>query len=608
MSHRAIRALLLGTALLMVAGLTGTAAAQQPNLTYSNYLSWPYPVFPTATYCPGPMVVPPTLPGNTITYLNNSGINNGTASALNFTNGVYVDGEIAFNLWISTLLPGEEWAGCGSQYSIRGGRHTFQQIADIDGDVVESNENDNDWAHQFVFTPYVLTESTPKDRGAPPNATAGWSSIVDGSPYDVNCDGFHFSSTGWWNVITLYAQDDVDDYDLELHIPSTGSENGFLGTISGSYYVGGYLDAVIVNGNMVGTTDYDVGVYNANLGESWFVVEQVVDQTAGIGSDMVVSLGTDEYLRIWDTAIGDFGWVTVTVDDPSADGEAIYVGWVEYDATELSLNDITGWEVTDENGTARLHRDFTSTGWYGLIVMRHPVDGGQAKTINVKIEPTPPDLLPIHLPGWHSPLVPTPEPVVSFPVPLPDILIGFMPQTYFSFSMENYSPTTSPAGNMWVLQDGMIPEAYDFVLPAFGPFSAWADVNSSGTEIPGGRHTLTMSIDPTDAIHEIFEDNNFWGEQYCWSPMELSLGGQHSRPSLGPISGGWETIQNGETISANCDGYRLYTGYANWEGLVLTQGPNSDYDLSIHLPLVGVKEGFDDFLISSYFLGTRITP
>jgi len=158
MSHRAIRALLLGTALLMVAGLTGTAAAQQPNLTYSNYLSWPYPVFPTATYCPGPMVVPPTLPGNTITYLNNSGINNGTASALNFTNGVYVDGEIAFNLWISTLLPGEEWAGCGSQYSIRGGRHTFQQIADIDGDVVESNENDNDWAHQFVFTPYVLTE------------------------------------------------------------------------------------------------------------------------------------------------------------------------------------------------------------------------------------------------------------------------------------------------------------------------------------------------------------------------------------------------------------------------------------------------------------------
>jgi len=332
------------------------------------------------------------------------------------------------------------------------------------------------------------------------------------------------------------------------------------------------------------------------------VVEQVVEQTAGIGSDMVVSLGTDEYLRIWDTAIGDFGWVTVTVDDPSADGEAIYVGWVEYDATELSLNDITGWEVTDENGTARLHRDFTSTGWYGLIVMRHPVDGGQAKTINVKIEPTPPDLLPIHLPGWHSPLVPTPEPVVSFPVPLPDILIGFMPQTYFSFSMENYSPTTSPAGNMWVLQDGMIPEAYDFVLPAFGPFSAWADVNSSGTEIPGGRHTLTMSIDPTDAIHEIFEDNNFWGEQYCWSPMELSLGGQHSRPSLGPISGGWETIQNGETISANCDGYRLYTGYANWEGLVLTQGPNSDYDLSIHLPLVGVKEGFDDFLISSYFL------
>ena len=49
MSHRAIRLLLLGTALIMVAGLTGTAAALQPNLTYSNYLTWPYPVFPRQT-------------------------------------------------------------------------------------------------------------------------------------------------------------------------------------------------------------------------------------------------------------------------------------------------------------------------------------------------------------------------------------------------------------------------------------------------------------------------------------------------------------------------------------------------------------------------------
>jgi hypothetical protein len=290
------------------------------------------------------------------------------------------------------------------------------------------------------------------------------------------------------------------------------------------------------------------------------------------------------------------------VDDPSADGEPIYVGWAEYDATELSLNDIAVWEVTDEFGRARLHRDFTTTGWYGLIVMRHPMDGGAAKTINVKIEPTPPDLMPIQFPSWHAPLVPTPEPVVSFPVPLPDTLMGYVPQTYFSFTMENYSPTTSPMGNMWVLQDGMTPAAYDFALPAFGPFSGWADRNLIGTEIPGGRHTLTMSIDPTDAIHEISEDNNIWGEQFCWSPLEMGVGGQYDHSAVAPFDGGWETISAEEPIVANCDGYRLHAGNTEWEGVVLNQGPGSDYDLYVHLPLAGVKNGFDSYLAGSFWL------
>lgn len=603
MSHRAKRLLLPGVALVMVAGLIGPVAAQQPNLTYSTYQNYQYPVFPTAVYCPGNMVVPPTLPGNTITYLNNSGINNGTASALNFSNAVYVDGEIATNHWISTLLPGEEWAGCGTQYTIRGGRHTFEQRADFEDDVVESNENDNDWAHQFVFTPYVLSESTPKDRGAPPYGFGGFSSIVDGSPIGYNCDGFRFASTGWWNVITMYSHDVDDDYDLELHAPSTGSENGFFGSPTGSFQNAGFLDALIVNRNTVGVNDYDVGVIDIfGDQESWFTIEQVVSQEAGVGSDMSVSLGTDDYLRIWDTYIGDTGWVTVSVDGSSFDGETIIVGWAEHDATQLALGDITDWEVTDEFGRARLHRDFTTTGWYGLIVYRNPSDGGVAKTINVKIELTPPDLMPLHLAGWHSPLVPTPEPIVSFPVLLPDELPGFMPQTYFSFSMENYSPTTSPLANMWILTDGLDTPAYTFSLPAMGPFSIWADYNTTGTEIPGGRHTLTMFIDPTNAIPEIFEDNNFWGEQFCWSPGELIPGWQHSHPAPGPYDGGWGTITSGEMMIANCDGYRLAVGASDWEGVVLNQGPSSDYDLMVHDPLVGVKDGFDDFLVHSTLL------
>jgi hypothetical protein len=602
MSYRTHGLVLLVAVFLMAAGWPATATAQLPNLTYYYAPNWQYPVLPTTIYCPlSNMVVPPTLPGNAPVYLNDSGINDGTGSALNFQTAISIDGEIASLQWIATLLAGEQWGGCGIPSNVRGGRHTIELKGDVYDDVVESDETDNNWAHQFVFTPYVLSESTPKTRGAPPSFIGGWSSIIDLSPTDWNCDGFRFSSSGWWNAIILTAQDNADDYDLELHAPSTGSEDGFIGSTLGSYYLEGILDALIVNRNTVGITDYDVGVINATYGEGGFVIEQVVSEPAYVGDSISVVLGAGEYLRIWDTYIGDTGWVSVSVDDLTADGEDIMVGWAEYDVTEIALPQITEWEVTDDNGLAWFHKDFSVTGYYGLVIYRNPIDGGLPKTLQVKIEPTPPDLLPLNRPDWHSPLVPTPVSEWIHPIPLPDTLHGYMSETYINYSLENYSPTGAPPTDVGVIQDGM-PGYMTFQTLAIAGFGAYSIYDGTGREIPGGRHTLTLDIDHTDSLHEIYENNNTWGEQYCWSPLELSLGWQYSHFAPGPFAGGFLTINSGETIFSNCDGYRLYTGYGNWEGMVLTQGPNSDYDLSIHYALAGVKEGFDDYLTSSYFL------
>jgi hypothetical protein len=606
MWYRASRPLLIAAVLLTAVGWSAMADAQQPNLTYYYDPGFTYPLVPTNIQFSGPPFnLPAALIGNSDTiFWNFAGHNNGLgATSGDLYGSCWLDGEYTWGWSFGwTMAPGfiYQWHGQGP-FNIRGGRHTLGIAHDDPDAIVESDENDNVWAHQFVFTPYVLSEATPKTRGTPPDWQGGWTSIVDGSAVDANCDGFRFSSSGWWNVITLYAPDIMDDYDLELHAPSTGSENGFIGSTCGSYYFGGSLDAVIVNRNTVGTVDYDVGIYNMTTGGGSFVVEQVVSQPAGVGADMNVALGTDEYLRIWDTWIGDTGWVTVSVDDPSADGEDIMVGWAEYDATELSLVDISTWEVTDDNGQARLHRDFTTTGYYGLIVYRYPMDGGAAKTINVKIEPTPPDLRPLERSDWHSPLVPTPISEWIHPIPLPDTLHGFMPETYLNDSLENNSPVAAPPADVGVFQDGL-PWYIPFQTTTLAPYGSWAEYDGTGREIPGGRHVLTLDIDHTDSLHEIHEDNNIWGEQYCWSPLELVLGGQYSHFAPGPVSGGWLTISSGETIFANCDGYRLYTGYGDWEGLVLTQGPGSDYDLSVHHALAGVKDGFDDYLIASYFL------
>ncbi len=350
MSYRAMLPLLLAAVFLTVAG---SVTAQLPNLAYFSNSDLTYPMPPTATFPGGQAFLPTTLPGNMDTiYLSKGVINNGGSALTPFRETHRLDGAIIY-LYNWSSMSGFTYIieyGFGP-YNVRGGRHTLGYIIDDLYEITESNETDNAWGHQFVFTPYVLSPATPKTRGTPPDRTGGFSSIIDGSPIYANCDGFRFASTGYWNAITMYAENDAEDYDLELFAPSTGSENGFISPICSSTSIEGYLEAVIVNRNTVGIVDYDVGVTNYN-GTGQFVIEHVVNATAYVGDSIPITLGTDEYLRIWDTYIGDTGWVTVKVDNPSADGEAIKVAWIEKDVTEIAILSITGWETTDEIGRA----------------------------------------------------------------------------------------------------------------------------------------------------------------------------------------------------------------------------------------------------------------
>jgi hypothetical protein len=604
MSYRAMLPLLLAAIFLTVAG---PALAQLPNITYYYDPGFTYPLTPTGTQLSGPpFILPATLPGNTNTiFLNLAGINNGpVATSVDLYGTCLLDGEGLLGWSIGGPMPAGQvyqWYGAGP-LNIRGGRHTLGVAHDDPGAIVESNENDNIWGHQFIFTPYVLSPATPKTRGTPPDRLGGFSSIIDGSPIYANCDGFRFASTGYWNAITMYAADIGDDYDLALFSPSTGSENGFINPISSSTYIEGFLDAVIVNRNTVGIADYDIGVTNFG-GNGQFVIEQVISTQTFVGDSMPITLGTDEYLRIWDTWIGDTGWVTVTVDDPTADGEVFKVAWIENNVTEIGFPDITDWEFTDENGRAALHRDFTTTGWYGLVVNRDPRDGGVSKSIQIDIEATTPDLMPFSPYLWHSELVPTPTPVTpGMASTLPEVLHGFLPETYINFGLYNDSPVPSPSVGVAVYLDGIDQYLHSYVIPPLAAYQS-IEINDQGAvEFPGGRHTIIVEADFHGDIHEFNEDNNFYGEQYCWSPMELSLGTQVSRPHPGLSHGGYFVVDPAEPFHANCDGYRLYTGVANWEGLVLNQGAESDYDLAIHHPLTGVKNGFDDFLAVSEFV------
>jgi hypothetical protein len=601
---------LLAAAALLAAMLGPATAsrAQLPNLTYWYVPEWDYPFCPTdGPHTPPEVRVPAVLPGNQNTiYLHFLGWNDGTAATpTGFHGDLLLDG-IDIGDYSGAIIPpgGGFYAVDLGPTSIRGGRHTLEIQHDSLNNITESNENDNDWAHQFIFSPLLLADATPATRGAPPNRFGGWSSIVDGSTIDVNCDGFRFSSTGWWNVVTVRAFSANDDYDCDLHYPSSGSENGFTGLLAGSGDIEGHLDAIVVNRNMEGIQTWDVGVTNYSNGTSQFEIEKVISAPLASGDSIVVHFDAGEYLKVWDTYIwpADAGWLTVAADVLEQAGPVV-VGLFEPTFGYGGLTDFTAAQPSDDLGRARLHYEFTGGSYYGLVLMRHPMAGGAAMDVTLDFDAPRPDLVPAALFGWSAPFVPRPLPDgTPGAVSSPDTLHGYTPDTYFNLAFANGGPL--PADPVYVqwYRDGR--DYYSWVLGpvSLPPFDAIGYNDPMPWNVPGGRHTFTFFVESQEVIDEVFEDNNVYGEQFCWSPLEIPEGAIHAQPYPPIWYGGHSTITTGEPLYANCDGFRFAGGGGWWQAMVLNQGGPDDYDIQLFEPLAGAKNGFASGLAGSYWI------
>ena len=128
---------------------------------------------------------------------------------------------------------------------LRGGRHTAGIEIDVIDGVEETNENDNAYYEQYVWSPYPLTAGTPLVRSAPPDRNSTgylW----------YNCDGYSFN-TSWWGATAVMPASSSDNYDVRLHNDYTGSQGGFGANLTWSNDGPGLSDFVMVNGNVVGT-------------------------------------------------------------------------------------------------------------------------------------------------------------------------------------------------------------------------------------------------------------------------------------------------------------------------------------------------------------------
>ncbi len=598
-------------------------AAEPSDLTFRTITGWEYPLVPrnNATATGGAATVSPVLDGNTsTTHWNVRGINQGeSATSVGFQTRLYVDD--VYRYWWSwnPVGAGIGFFGInGGPFVVYGGRHTFEARFDATDQVSEVDELNNFWAHQFIWTPWQLSPNVPVTRVTPPKLTGGWSSVVGQSTY-YNCDGLAPDPSGWWNAIAVRAVANDDDYDIRLHVATTGSENGFGANQGFSSRAAGCLDAVLYNKNVT-SDDYNGGVLNWGDDVGNYVAEHVTSSSFAFGDSTDLAIPANDYivLREFYVAPDDVGPVSITVDIDPADGP-LYVQWLDEFFETGTLSSYNAQSITDPvTGRARLDFTVTESGFNCLVMYRDPKDGGAAMTAAVEIQLTPPDYRPEWtVAGWHSPLVPHPVfDGTSALVTLPDTLHGNVASTYLNLAVRNDSPTGSALLNRAFL-DGVY--KWWMTWSAF-PGNGLSRYNwNAGWTVRGGRHTVDMRLDPLNTVEEIWEDNNIYGEQYVWSPLDLAAGSQVSRSTPPDRVGGWDEITSGETLWFNCDGLRIPTRTHWWQAAAVMPGAGTNVDMRLHPRLVGAKDGFgpnmafsgwgpesSDFSVINYNFGASV--
>jgi hypothetical protein len=593
-----------------------TIAAPEPaNLVYELPLDWAKVLVPRATgdATANSVTAPTTLTGNVAaTYWNVAGRNAGAlATSSSFSVRLYVDGIFNSSTTVSSTAGGASFNRINrGPMTVRGGRHTYEALLDGGEQIAETSETDNRWAEQWIWTPLPLADGVPITRNAPPDRTAGWDAIGPGPALYYNCDGLRLTTTGWWNAVTVHALNDADDYDCRLHAASSSAlpgAGGFGANAGYSARGAGGVDAVLVNRNVTGAGDWDVGVLNSSGGASQYIARHVTSQTHPFGTRVTVPMVQDQTILLREFHVGptDVGWVDILVDVAPQDGP-VSVLFLDETFSTGDLLDFDGYQKTGLTGQARLETNISSDGYNCVAVYRDPKDGTGPINVTIEIGKTPPDFRPHLSAGWYAPVVPrSAGDANAGATAAPLTLTGNAATTWMNLAVIN----DSPAGATATLPARLYLDGTPIEVGNFGMLAAY-QINRANNEGPytvaGGRHTLYLRLDPDLLQREISESNNAYGEQWIWSPLQLSLDAPQSRPAPPYAEAGFEYVRSGEPLYFDCDGLRTpvfassgANGY--WGAVAVMPGTANNVDLRLHRLSTGPKDGFASSLAESFW-------
>lgn len=576
----------------------------RPNIAAATPAGWWGPVVPrnTSDATGGFAPLPATLDGNATSYLSAAITNNGgDCAAPSSNNQLFLDEEYIYDLWwygtLGTGFAFPGWTNWGQ--FVRGGRHTLRWDMDTNQEILESNESDNTYREQFVWSPYVLSDMSPVGRYVPPPR---------GVMAEDNCDGFQFTGN-WWGAVGVIPTASGEDFDVELFGDYSGSTAGFATELATSAAGGSNIDFVLVNGN-IGGINYgatrQAGVIRFSSGASNnFVVEQAnaygnttmypgtgYGTTVGSGT---VNVGAYQLLKVHEVYLGSTSTTyTFTLHNLSGsadlnislyDAAGSYFGKFNYLASAQSVG-----AGTDESF------NFTpsATGFYGVVVWkRNNADLGLANDYELLVGPALSNLNSTLTPGgWTAPAVPRNDGVS--PGVVSPTLDGNTADTYVSYSGHQLGPNPTPGGQLDLDIDGVW--SITAGLPNPAPVN-WYYVASYGAfDIRGGRHTLSNVFDRPGAIAESDETDNIAHSQFVWSPLVVA---KHAPVVRGlPPDYGFLGLPNS-------DGLRFdpTSSFYAWVASAAPLNPGDDYDMYVYRDYSGSTSGFSDLAGVSYWGG-----
>lgn len=595
----------------------GMVNAGLPDLTPYTWPGWAKSIVPRSAPdgAFGSVPTPSVLVGEGTTYVNAGVACFGEASSGAEDWQVVVDGAGSTSLGPFNLAPSTGAYILNAPMSVAGGRHVFGSFDDPDNSLPESNESNNQDAHQWVWQPAALALNQMASRAFPPQPTAGTSSIPVGETFYSNQDGLRASAPpggtiGYW-VVGLRSQNgDLADSDIRLYRPSTGATNGFVPTsaIAFSGVAGGLTDfAWWKLGSPNTPTSMDVGVARGNPFLQPLAGVQVENRasqsgitfngTAGSLTSQPMANGQAIAVHYVDVQAGGAGLVTIELSTNLTGllGAGLHVALISpADTANARVNSLQFSSTV--SGGERLSRSLAA-GLYGLVVYRDTGNEGMgAGTYTLTVRRTPAELVAGGAPGWYAPSVPFKNGVGS-PTTAPTVLDGNVNNTIFAYSYSNTGPTAASGFQATETIDGApILTWTPGTLPA-GSGQAW---QSTVRTVSGGLHTMGFRNDVTNVIDEFNETNNNHASQWVWSPLPMTLGVPVTRPALPDSQGGWSEIPANVTKYANVDGLRspqfseLPNFQAMWGAVAVTPtGVTTNPDLRVYgLLSSGPANGF----------------